>query len=120
SLAALRAINQKAMGQYRSLLLLTLVLGLAFVVLQVIGFNWLWQHGVRLEGSGEGQFLYIIFGLHAIHVLGGIVALSVMLWKQYFGKVRSYNTTAAGVMSTYWHFVDVLWLYLLIFFLWIG
>ncbi len=118
--AALRAINQKAMGQYRSLLLLTLVLGLAFVVLQVIGFNWLWQHGVRLEGSGEGQFLYIIFGLHAIHVLGGIVALAVMLWKQYFGKVRSYNTTAAGVMSTYWHFVDVLWLYLLIFFLWIG
>ena len=118
--AALRAIKQKAMGQYRRLLLLTLILGMVFVVLQYIGFQWLWRHGVHFEGAGAGQFLYIIFGLHALHVMGGIVALAVMLAKQYFGKTRSYNTTAADVMSTYWHFVDVLWVYLLIFFIWIG
>lgn len=118
--AALRAIKQKAMNQYRSLLLVTLVLGIAFVILQWIGFQWLWKHGVNFEGAGEGQFLYIIFGLHALHVLGGVIALMVIVSKQYFGKTRSYNTTAAEVMSTYWHFVDVLWLYLLIFFVWIG
>ena len=118
--ASLRAIRQKAMGQYRLLLLATLVLGIAFVILQWIGFSWLWSHGVHFEGAGEGQFLYIIFGLHALHVLGGIIALIVILAKQYFGKIRSYNTTSAEVMSTYWHFVDVLWIYLLIFFIWIG
>jgi cytochrome c oxidase subunit 3 len=118
--ASLRAIKQRAMGQYRSLLLLTLVLGVVFVILQWTGFQWLWKHGVNFEGAGEGQFLYIIFGLHALHVLGGIIALAVILCKQYFGKTRSYNTTAAEVMSTYWHFVDALWIYLLIFFVWIG
>jgi len=118
--AALRAIKQRAMNQYRSLLLVTLVLGLVFVVLQYTAFKWLWDHGVHFEGAGAGQFLYIIFGLHALHVLGGIIALTVMLVKQFLGKIRSYNTTAAEVMSTYWHFVDVLWIYLLIFFIWIG
>ena len=118
--SALRAIKQKAMNQYRSLLALTLGLGIVFVVLQWIGFTWLWNHGVRFEGAGAGQFLYIIFGLHALHVLGGIIALTVILIRQYFGKTRSYNPTPAQVMSTYWHFVDVLWIYLLIFFIWIG
>jgi len=118
--AALRAIKQKAMGQYRLLLLATLVLGIVFVVLQWVGFQWLWKHGVKFEGAGAGQFLYIIFGLHALHVTGGIVALAVMLARQYFGRTISYNTTAMDVMSTYWHFVDVLWIYLLVFFIWIG
>jgi cytochrome c oxidase subunit III len=118
--AAFRAIKQRAMRQYRSLLLATVVLGAAFVVLQWFGFQWLWQHGVKFEGSGEGQFLYIIFGLHALHVLGGMVALTVMLCKQYFGKTKSYNPVPASVITTYWHFVDVLWIYLLVFFVWIG
>ena len=118
--AALRAMKQREMRQYRMLLLATLVLGLGFVVLQWIGFNWLWDHGVKMEGSGEGQFLYIIFGLHALHVIGGIVALTVMLLKQFFGKIISYDTSSMEVMSTYWHFVDILWIYLLVFFVFIG
>lgn len=118
--AALRAIKQKEMQQYRSWLLATLVLGIVFVVLQWFGFQWLWQRGVRFEGAGAGQFLYIIFGLHAIHVIGGIVALIVILSRQYLGRTRNYNATPADVFSTYWHFVDILWIYLLVFFIWIG
>ena len=117
---ALRSFKQKAMNQFRSLLLVTLLLGVVFVFLQWQGFNWLWNHGVHFEGSGAGQFLYIIFGLHALHVLGGIIALLVLLLQQYVGKSRSYNATPIEVMSTYWHFVDVLWVYLLVFFIWIG
>ena len=118
--SALRSFKQKAMGQFRVLLLGTLVLGIVFVLLQWIGFNNLWNHGVRFEGSGAGQFLYIIFGLHALHVLGGIIALLVITGKQYLSRSRSYNATSIEMMSTYWHFVDVLWLYLFIFFIWIG
>jgi cytochrome c oxidase subunit 3 len=117
--ASLRAFKQRAMSQFRILFLLTLVLGILFVVLQWTGFRYLWNHGVRFEGAGAGQFLYIIFGLHGLHVLGGIIAMMVIASRQYFSKTRSYDTTPIEVMCTYWHFVDVLWVYLLIFFMWI-
>lgn len=114
---ALRSFKHRNMGMFRSLLSATLGLGIAFVVLQWVGFNWLWQHGVKFQGAGAGQFLYIIFGLHAVHVLGGIIALIVLILKQYFGKSKTYDATPFEVMSTYWHFVDVLWCYLLVFFI---
>lgn len=118
--AALRSFKQRDMSHFRTLFLLTLMMGITFVILQWTGFKYLWNHGVRFEGAGAGQFLYIIFGLHGLHVLGGIVALAVMAVQQFFGRIKRYNTMPIEVMSTYWHFVDVLWLYLLIFFIWIG
>lgn len=118
--ASLRAFRQKAMSSFRGLFLTTLALGIVFVILQWEGFQYLWTHDVRFDGAGAGQFLYIIFGLHAIHVLGGIIALIVISLRQFFGKTRNYDSTPIEVMCTYWHFVDVLWLYLLIFFVWIG
>ncbi|HEU4472433.1 MAG TPA: heme-copper oxidase subunit III [Flavisolibacter sp.] len=118
--AALRAFKQRSMAQFRRLFLATLVLGIVFVILQWTGFNYLWEHGVRLKGAGAGQFLYIIFGLHALHVVGGIIALGFIAARQYFAKTRNYNPVPIEVMSTYWHFVDILWIYLLVFFIWIG
>ena len=118
--ASLRAFKQRSMKQFRTLFLTTLILGITFVILQWTGFKWLWNHGVRFEGAGAGQFLYIIFGLHALHVLGGIVALLVITMQQFFSRTRSYNNTPIEVMCIYWHFVDILWIYLLVFFIWIG
>ena len=119
--AALRSFKHRSMAMFRTLMLVTLVLGMVFVFLQYKGFLWLWERGVHFEGSsGAGQFLYIIFGLHALHVLGGIVALVVIFLRQYFGSYRTYNATPVEIMSTYWHFVDVLWIYLFVFFILIG
>jgi len=118
---ALLSFKQRAMARFRTLLLITWLLGLVFVVLQYKGFVWLWDRGVHFEGSsGAGQFLYIIFGLHALHVLGGIVALTILFLRQYFGSSRTYNATPIEIMSTYWHFVDALWIYLFVFFIWLG
>ncbi|RYZ00688.1 MAG: heme-copper oxidase subunit III [Chitinophagaceae bacterium] len=117
---ALRAFRQREMRRYRSLLIVTLVLGLAFVALQYVGFRWLWDHGVQFRGAGAGQFLYVIAGLHAVHVLGGVVALAVVFGRAFLGRSKNYNVVPVEVMATYWHFVDVLWLYLLVFFVWIG
>ncbi|HZH96392.1 MAG TPA: cytochrome c oxidase subunit 3 [Flavisolibacter sp.] len=117
---ALRAFKQRAMRQYRNLVAATLVLGVIFILFQWIGFNWMWDHGVQLRGASAGQFLYIIAGLHALHVIGGIVVLIVMFLKAFFSKSRSYNATPVDVAATYWHFVDALWLYLLVFFIVIG
>jgi cytochrome c oxidase subunit 3 len=117
---AVRSFREREFRRYRALLVATLVLGIAFIALQYIGFRSLWNSGVQFQGAGEGQFLYVIAGLHAVHVAGGIIALLVVFLKAFFGKSKSYNVVPVEVMATYWHFVDVLWLYLLVFFIWIG
>jgi len=118
---ALRSFKQREMNRYRQLMAVTVILGVVFIVLQCLGFQQLWNSGIQFKGVvGAGQFLYVVFGLHALHVLGGIVALMVMLAKAFFGKTKTYASTGVEVAAIYWHFVDVLWIYLLVFFLWIG
>jgi len=114
---ALKAFKEREMMKYRNLVTLTAFLGVAFVVLQWEGFKTIWNSGITLTGSGGGQFLYIIAGLHAAHVLGGIIALIVLFIKAFASKVRRYNSIPIELMATYWHFVDLLWIYLFIFFM---
>lgn len=113
---ALQAFRQREQLRYRNVLLITVILGFAFVVLQGLAFKQLYTGGIRLEGAGAGQFLYIIFGLHALHVLGGIAALLVRYLKTFSSRVRTYDAVPVEVTATYWHFVDLLWIYLFIFF----
>lgn len=115
---SVRAFKSREMGKYRSLLIATAVLGLLFILMQWIGFRQLWSQGIEMKGSGAGQFLYIIFGLHALHVLGGIIALAVVLIRAFGGSKRNYNSVPVEIAATYWHFVDLLWIYLFVFFLW--
>jgi cytochrome c oxidase subunit 3 len=117
---ALRSFKQRELSRYRSLIGVTLLLGATFIVLQWFGFQQLWEQQITFKGSGAGQFLYVIFGLHALHVIGGLIALIIMFIKAFVGKTKLYSSVPVEVMATYWHFVDLLWLYLLIFFLVIG
>jgi len=117
---ALRSFKHHEMKQYRLLIGLTLLLGIAFVTLQWMGFQQLWSQNITFKGGNAGQFLYVIFGLHALHVVGGVIALIVMFLKAFFGKIKLYSPVPVEVVATYWHFVDILWIYLLIFFLVIG
>jgi len=116
---ALKSFIEREMQKYKTLIAATLFLGVLFIVLQLISFRQIWNSGVTLKGSGAGQFLYVIAGLHALHVLGGIIALLVTFIKAFAAKRRSYSSVPLEVVTTYWHFVDVLWIYLFIFFLWI-
>ena len=119
---ALRQFRERKMQNYRKLMGVTILLGVLFVVLQWFGFLNIWrQQEITFRGSaGAGQFLYIIFGLHAVHVIGGIIALVIMFIKAFVGKIKLYSAVPVEVMATYWHFVDILWIYLLLFFLLIG
>lgn len=120
--AALRAFRQRDMKVYRWLMGLTVLGGIAFVVLQWLGFKELWEvQNITFKGvSGAGQFLYVIFGLHALHVIGGVVALTVLFAKGFLGRTKVYSSIPVEVAATYWHFVDILWIYLLVFFIVIG
>jgi len=110
-----RAFKSREMLRYRSLMSVTIVLGVLFILMQVIGFNQLIQQGVGLGKTVSVDFLWVIVLLHAAHVIGGIVALIVLFRKAFSGKTRTYNAVPVEVTSTYWHFVDILWIYLLLF-----
>jgi cytochrome c oxidase subunit 3 len=127
----LRAFKQRKMPQYRILITTTLVLGVLFGVLQAMGFYNLYEvpqplllengttvmQSVRVNGNPAESFLFIIFGLHLAHIAGGVIALLLVFLRAYRKRVKVYNTTGLEIVATYWHFVDVLWIYLFLFFL---
>jgi cytochrome c oxidase subunit 3 len=113
---ALKSFKDRQMLRYRNLLTTTAILGILFMLLQWTGFREIWRTGITFRGSGGGQFLYVIAGLHVVHVLGGVITLLIMVAKAFVSKVRSYNSVPVELISTYWHFVDLLWIYLFIFF----
>jgi cytochrome c oxidase subunit 3 len=119
---ALKSFKAREMKRYRSLITLTAILGILFAILQYDGFMYLYEHGVQVFGAGSNpsaSFLGVIVGLHALHVLGGVIALLVIFFRAYRRKVKNYNVTSVELVSTYWHFVDILWIYLFIFLKWL-
>ena len=113
------AFKARNMSRYRILITVTAALGVLFVILQWLGFQYLQDHGVKLIGSGSnpaGSFLGVITGVHMLHVIGGVVVLIVMFIKAFKSSSKSYSSVAIEVASTYWHFVDAIWIYLFIFF----
>ena len=112
------AFMQRKMKSYRAWLAVTTILGIAFVFTQYIGFSQLWQNGFTLTRNVAFSFLYIIVGLHALHVLGGVIALIIIWIKAFSIKTKNYSPLQIELMGTYWHFVDLLWIYLLVFFIW--
>lgn len=118
---AIGAFKNREMQKYRALWGTTAVLGITFIILQIVGFTELWAQNVKFRGSsGAGQFFYAIAGLHGLHVIGGIVALVIMLMRSIWGKTKYYSVAPLETMAVYWHFVDALWIYLMIFFLIVG
>ena len=114
---ALRSFKEREMLRYRNLLTATAILGIVFMLFQWTGFREIWHTGITLHGSGGGQFLYVIAGLHAGACAGWGGRAVAMLARAFVSKVRSYNAVPVELMATYWHFVDLLWVYLLIFFI---
>jgi cytochrome c oxidase subunit 3 len=118
---AVKSFKKRDIERYRKLLFVTLILGASFLVMQVIGFYMYREMDIRLTGAGSNashSFILAIAGLHGIHVVGGIIALAYIAFKSFSGSRREYNTVPAEIIATYWHFVDVLWIYLILFFNW--
>lgn len=112
---ALRQFRLRNMGRYKQLITLTALLGVLFTVCQIFGFADMVEHNHLLNGPVSASFIYVIVGVHILHVLGGVVALMVMFIRAYRTRIRSYSSVPVEVAATYWHFVDILWIYLLVF-----
>lgn len=105
----------------------TLWLGITFVLLQIFGWFQLIQQGIYLAGKPDGSYLYIISALHALHLIAGVLILSYIFYKTkaamadpvkkllYFSDKAELNFLQLSAI--YWHFVDILWIVLLLFFL---
>lgn len=104
---------------YKSLLVASFILGTTFVVLQFQGWFTLFAAGVDMKANVSGSFLYLITGLHALHILGGIAAILVALLHAFTLPfvVTPKRRTRFKLVVHYWHFVDILWIYLLTFLL---
>lgn len=117
---SLQEFKKRNMSLYRRLITVTALLGVTFMVLQFIGFYEMHQAGIILNGTAEGvsgSFIYVISGVHLLHMLGGVIALVVYFLMAHFRRsVKVYSSTGLEILSTYWHFVDALWIYLFLFF----
>jgi cytochrome c oxidase subunit 3 len=114
---AQQAFRKRRMNLYRQLITATLLLGVVFVVMQLTGFSTLWAQQITFQESVAGSFFYIIAGVHGLHVVGGVVALLVIFFRAFSRNRRYYSSTPIEVAAIYWHFVDLLWIYLFVFFL---
>lgn len=96
---------------------ITSLLGLVFLVLQFEGWKALVAEQVYLVGNPSGSFLYIISGLHGLHLVSAVIYLLIVLVSTYRYKVHSQNLSQIEMCTTYWHFLGGLWLYLFVFLL---
>lgn len=104
---------------YKGFLVGTFGLGITFLILQYQGWLALSGIGIELTTNPSGSFVYALSGIHAAHILGGITALIIALLHAFSLKyqVTPTRTLRLEMTMTYWHFVDILWVYLFIFFL---
>ncbi|MEQ8471025.1 MAG: cytochrome c oxidase subunit 3 [Marinoscillum sp.] len=99
----------------RAGLVVTMVLALVFVVGQYMSWSQLVDQDVYFVGNAAGSFIYIFTGLHALHLIGGVVFLAIVLVNAFKYKVHSKSMVQIEMCTTYWHFLGGLWLYLYLF-----
>lgn len=112
---AIQKNNQSATTRF---LLATLALGIAFVILQFVGFGQIVANGYYFTGAESSittTFLYIVTVVHLIHLAGGLISLLVIIYNHYKQKYNSSQTLGIELGAMYWHFLDLLWVYLFLF-----
>ena len=114
----------KQNGKSKSLnfLWVTFALGIAFLFFQFNGFNDFIKQGYYFAGAQSNvttSFIYVLAFVHILHLIAGLIVLSVLIYKTYNNKYQDSNLGfSLGV--TFWHFLDLLWLYLFLFFYFFG
>lgn len=99
-------------------LLVTLGLGVAFIILQFFGFQEMLGNGYYFTGPTSNikmSYVFLIAAVHIVHVVAGLISLLVVLYNQVKGKYSSKEFLGISLGATFWHFLDLLWVYLILF-----
>ncbi len=94
---------------------ITTLMGIAFLGGQYVSWIELVNQDVFFVGNPSGSFLYVLTGMHAVHLISGIIFLAIVLVAAFRYKIHSRNLTRIEILTTYWHFLGGLWLYLFLF-----
>jgi cytochrome c oxidase subunit 3 len=111
---ARRALRRSRYGWFRLLISLTALLGLGFLAGQLRAWLVLVNQGVYVYSHPHSSFFYILTSLHAIHLFGGIIALLIVTVAALRLRITRSKRNAVDVTVLYWHFMDVLWIYLFV------
>jgi cytochrome c oxidase subunit 3 len=111
---ARRALATGMVSRFKISLDAAAILGVAFLGGQFIAWTQLAARGVFLATNPSSSFFYLLTGAHALHLLGGITALFYLVYRapQLASGVK--KPVAVDVTAIYWHFMDGLWIYLLL------
>lgn len=123
---ARRALKKNRDGTYRTWLIVSLLLGLGFLVSQLLAWRQLVAQGIYLATNPHSSFFYLLTALHALHLILGILGLSYLWMRTLRWRHERANKAGAekevaraDAMGIYWHFMDGLWVYLFaLLFLW--
>jgi cytochrome c oxidase subunit III len=90
----------------------TVALGIVFLLMQATDYMLLFNEGLAMDSGVFGSTYYTLTGFHGAHVFGGVVMLSVVLYRGMSGQFSPRHHDAVEATSLYWHFVDVVWIVL--------
>jgi len=93
----------------------TLGLGIAFVFMQFYAWTVMVNNGIHLVGNPSGSFIYVLSGMHILHLAGGIISMIVISVKSILERYSPKNYLGLQLGAIFWHFLDILWVYLFVF-----
>jgi cytochrome c oxidase subunit III len=109
---ARKRLERLDLSGFKRFWLVTTVLGVIFLIGQLVAWRLLVKQGIYLASNPGSSFFFIFTGAHGLHLLGGVGAL-IYVARRNFDKAKITRAVAAEVASYYWHFMDGLWLFLL-------
>ena len=115
---AKRALKKNQRQQTTVLLFVTLILGIVFIVCQFQGFQQIIDLGYNFTGPTSNvtmSYIYLIAVVHILHVVVGLISLLVVIYNHFKQKYQPTKMLGFELSATFWHFVDLLWLYLFLF-----
>ena len=101
--------DRKATGTW---LLLTLALAGVFLVVKSIEYGAHFAHHIYPSSDIFHGFYYLLTGFHGLHVVGGMVALGILWWRNRRGDFDEHYNDPIEITGLYWHFVDLVWIFL--------
>ncbi|MFL0354155.1 heme-copper oxidase subunit III [Xanthomarina sp. GH4-25] len=115
---AKRAVKNSQRQQATLWLFATLVLGIIFIISQFSGFQQIIDLGYNFTGPTSNitmSYIYLIAVVHILHVVVGLICLLVVIYNHFKQKYQPTKMLGLELAATFWHFIDILWIYLFLF-----